>query len=339
MVINNIHTGLKFLIFCIVFCPSFLISQSISISGFVFDQVSKKPLEGVVIYVDGTTRGTVTNSSGKFSLDIAEPDNAKVIVSYLGYEIVYLEPLSLNEEEDSVIYLKKKLEALDEVYLDNDDWSRKKKLKYFRAQFIGNKEDQKTCKILNEDKIRLYFNKKKNILYASSKSPIRIKNNRLGYDILYDMVNFEIRFDDTEWVESVYFSGTTYFTEFVSKVDENQLQKRQDFYQGSVLHFMRALATNTLAKNEFELFYEGYKNHVKTLLKVVQNDDKTEVHPLKKRMAILFKKKQRTDLILNVEKFFLIDGSGNFSDHDRIMFSGDMSNQKMARLLPLDYGL
>lgn len=53
------------------------------ITGQVTDAATKKPLIGVTIQVKGTTIGTTTDRVGKFSLSV--PDNAVLIVSYLGY--------------------------------------------------------------------------------------------------------------------------------------------------------------------------------------------------------------------------------------------------------------
>ncbi len=313
-------------------------SQSTSFNGTVLDAVSKKPLEGVVIYIDGTTRGTITNTSGKFSLDFEISENVQIIVSYLGYETIYIEGLSLNKEKNATIYLEKKLEKLEAVFIQNDDWSREKKLKYFRANFIGNKEAQKTCVILNEKDIRLYYNATDRTLYGSSSVPIQIKNDHLGYNILYNLVDFEIKFAATDWINSVYFAGTSFFTEFNSKNKRYQ-RKRNNVFKGSTIHFMRSLATNTLYENKFELYYKGFKTSLPKLLKVQKRNGFAEVYPLTEKISVLHHKKLKTDIMINTKDFFVIDGLGNFSHSDKIVFNGYMGEQKIARLLPLDYGL
>lgn len=53
------------------------------VRGVVTDAVSGKPLVGVTIQVKGSTTGTTTDIDGKFS--IAAPDNAILVVSYLGF--------------------------------------------------------------------------------------------------------------------------------------------------------------------------------------------------------------------------------------------------------------
>lgn len=55
----------------------------VHISGTVKDSATGKPLVGVTIQVKGNTMGTVTDANGQFSLDV--PDNALLLVTYLGY--------------------------------------------------------------------------------------------------------------------------------------------------------------------------------------------------------------------------------------------------------------
>ncbi|WP_109301685.1 carboxypeptidase-like regulatory domain-containing protein [Aquimarina sp. AU474] len=339
MEISNdfIYSRIKLLLLFVTF-PYVLMSQSIVVSGAVFDAVSKKPLEGVVIYIDGTTKGTITNTSGKFSLDSEIGKNFQIVVSYLGYETIYLGASSLNKEKGLIIYLEKKLEELEAVFIQNDDWSREKKLNYFRTHFIGNKEAQRTCAILNEKDIRLYYNANDRSLYASSSVPIQIKNDHLGYEILYNLVDFEVKFSTTGWVNSVYFAGTSFFTEFNSKNKRYQ-RKRNKVFKGSTAHFMRSLATNTLAENKFELYYKGFKTSVSELLKIQKRNGFAEIYPLVNKTTVLYRKKLKTDIMINTKEFFVIDGLGNFSHPDKIVFNGYMAEQKIARLLPLDYGL
>jgi TonB family protein len=55
-----------------------------SVSGTVKDEAGK-PLEGAVILIKGTTRGTTSDASGRFALKDV-PDDAVLVVSFVGYE-------------------------------------------------------------------------------------------------------------------------------------------------------------------------------------------------------------------------------------------------------------
>ncbi|SHJ67264.1 CarboxypepD_reg-like domain-containing protein [Aquimarina spongiae] len=329
----------KYISMVLLIFPLLVFGQAEVLKGVVLDKATKAPLEGVVIYIDGTTTGTVTNASGAFILDLEnQPRDAQVTIAYLGYESIYLKTSSVLPDDVLSVQMEKKLEELDPVFLQNDDWSREKKLNYFRAYFIGNKKDQKTCKILNEDAIRLYYNYGEQTLYASANVPINIKNDQLGYNIVYNLVSFEIKFNRGENVKGFYVAGTSYFKAF-DEESKALNKRRQNAYKGSRLHFMRSLATGTLDQNKFDVYHKGLKTEVDRVFKVEKEPGFAKVYPLQKRTTVLFKNKHRTDLIFNVNDHFLIDGLGNFSDTEKILFNGEMTNQKVARLLPLDYGL
>ena len=54
------------------------------ITGKVIDATNGEPLPGVNILIEGTTTGTVTNTEGKYSLEVTTP-NAVLVFSYVGY--------------------------------------------------------------------------------------------------------------------------------------------------------------------------------------------------------------------------------------------------------------
>jgi len=56
----------------------------VELQGTVVDSATKSPLAGVTIQVKGTMTGTTTDVNGKFSLSV--PDDAILVISYLGYD-------------------------------------------------------------------------------------------------------------------------------------------------------------------------------------------------------------------------------------------------------------
>lgn len=63
--------------------PAAQIPPNKAIKGQVTDSATGKPLAGVTIKVKGEVTGTVTDVQGNFGLEV--PDNATIVVSYLGY--------------------------------------------------------------------------------------------------------------------------------------------------------------------------------------------------------------------------------------------------------------
>ena len=54
------------------------------VTGKVTDAQTGEPVPGVNIYIEGTTKGTITASNGEYSLEITDPD-AVLIFSFIGY--------------------------------------------------------------------------------------------------------------------------------------------------------------------------------------------------------------------------------------------------------------
>lgn len=85
------------------------IMQAKQISGTVRDK-SGEPIIGANVVEKGTTNGTVTDIEGKFTLSVA--DNAKLTVSYIGYNTLELTIKGTGPQE---IVLAEDSKALDEV--------------------------------------------------------------------------------------------------------------------------------------------------------------------------------------------------------------------------------
>jgi len=175
-----------------VFFPLYCISQTLT--GLVIDKVTQEPLETAAVYFDNTTFGTTTNDKGQFSVSYNDAVQSSLVISYLGYEkVVILDYRSIN---NITIELVEAENTLDEVYLEYDDGlTRKQKLRLFRTEFLGTSKFAKSCKILNEDDLILRYNKRNNVLFASSKSPVKVKNRALKYEVTFDIIDFKVNFN------------------------------------------------------------------------------------------------------------------------------------------------
>ena len=90
-------------------------AQNILIKGRVLDAESKKSLPYVNIMMEKRAMGTSGNKEGVYALKV--PDsilNENVRISFVGY---YPKTISLNELSNGLVYLTRKTEGLDEVYI------------------------------------------------------------------------------------------------------------------------------------------------------------------------------------------------------------------------------
>ena len=81
-----------------------------SITGQVMDQNSEAII-GATVMIKDTKTGTITNSNGNFSIEIV-PDNAILVISYIGYKQV---ELAVKNKSNIVVKLVENVENLNEV--------------------------------------------------------------------------------------------------------------------------------------------------------------------------------------------------------------------------------
>ena len=331
-----------------LFFFSLLIVKAQELKGVVLNEKTNEPIIGASVYFDNTSVGTTTNFDGEFYINLQQPINAPLVISFVGFETKIHNITHFDTKK--TFKLREDVNTLEEVVLDSkDEWSRAFKLKQFRKEFLGRSAFANQCTILNEDALVLNFERDTKQLIASAKAPIIVKNEALDYIVKYDINDFYITYNmdvnaslDLEkvfrTVASVSYSGTTFFENIETKKHKRAIKNRKKAYIGSTLHFMRAVANNKLRQEKFKIFKGSYQvepsNHIKTF----KNDslNVTEVH-LSQKLNILCKGKQSA-IESEVDRF-IIDAYGNHSPIDKVLFGGFMANQRIGDVLPLDYGL
>jgi iron complex outermembrane receptor protein len=79
---KRFYTGVLALFICLLF-PFNSLGQGIPIKGKVFDAVTKEAIEGATVMVSGTTRGTVTDASGSFTINAGSA--GELVISAMGH--------------------------------------------------------------------------------------------------------------------------------------------------------------------------------------------------------------------------------------------------------------
>lgn len=340
---------MKSIITILLFFTSLSYSQEIK--NMVLDANTKEPLEAVSVYFNETTIGTTTNGNGHFSLTDKVSPNATLVISFVGYEtrLFSLEEIRALD----VVYLQEKATSLNEVVLERDYWSREKKLKIFRREFLGNDVASASCKISNEDDIRLIYIESQGVLYAYCDIPILIKNKHLGYDVKYNLVDFEVKFKQSlsglKLVESVYYSGTSLFAERNKKTKKKHLSQRKKEYLGSALHFMRSLAKKEVIENNFEVYIKDPSgtsnlffpvNAYQYLVVEEQEDQNVKLTVDNREIVISYDKNVQSTLVTKADSnTFIIDSFGIHTPVDKMFFGGYFGLKRIATMLPADFKL
>ena len=97
--------------FLLLFCATTVFGQNRAVTGTVTD-TNGEPLIGASVTVKGTTNGSITDVSGKFSLQQV-PASATLVISYIGY---LSQDVSVNSSQRTVdVQLKEDTQNLDEV--------------------------------------------------------------------------------------------------------------------------------------------------------------------------------------------------------------------------------
>jgi len=103
---------------CVFFGMFICLIQAQTIEGNVFDANTKEALQGVVVYLDGTSIAAITDMEGHFSLVVKQKINANLVLSLMSYERMVIErPFELKEKN---FFLKEKSNTLSAARVVSD---------------------------------------------------------------------------------------------------------------------------------------------------------------------------------------------------------------------------
>lgn len=352
----------KLLLLLLLICGA--VHGQVTINGYVYDDMEKKPLEGAFVYLDGTTFSANTDARGFFHITVPQKYNAQLVISYIGFETMrvddpfkYGKPFKVLLREDATV--------LDEVVITNKSpFTRRQMLAVFRREFLGKSKAGRSCKIENEDDIYLYYDESTHRLKGRCSNPIRIVNKKLAYNIAFDLIAFEVNYSTTSledmYMQRSFFAGTTAFTD-VDKKNE-AAKSRKSSYEGSVTHLMKAIRADDWAGQKFTLYVDRLPadpheyftlSDTLTYKKVKLNE--AALAPLKPKITLIGKdvpafKYRNIDFTvlhdmdtgkqsaINFQAdTFYIDQNGLFFPLDALTFKGYMGSLKAGDLLPANY--
>jgi hypothetical protein len=226
------------------------------LSGKVTDSASGKPLAGVSVFLNSTSKGTITRADGSFLLPGIPGGRYELIVSAIGYETFVTGISSRSLPPPLKIALHTKASELAaftvEPYL-KDGW--KKWGKFFLDNFIGTTDNASSTSIKNREVLRFHFYKKSNRMSVTAIEPLIIENKALGYNLEYRLEGFTCDFS----TNIISYFGYPLFREMTSE-DPARMQKwaqhRRAAYTGSLMHFMRSLYNDQIRTDGFIVEHE-----------------------------------------------------------------------------------
>ena len=271
--------------------------DSFVLKGRIFDDSTNVPVPYATVYVDGTTNGTISDSTGQFVLSDVR-NSSVIVVSHVSYEP---KTITIQKDTSSVItiWLREKDIEISAVNIADNNL-RDENLKIFKNTFIGRDSWGESTQLLNDSvllfnchydyqKVMLNDAIRKNIdagyvtnieewdedstyvilkvltdFDVIARAPLNIDMPLLGYNLRVDLFNFNISAEQEH--AKVKFLGYYYFQpyETKSKTKINRMERnRRMVYYNSSKHFFTSLYENNLARNGYkvtEMLYDSVTN-------------------------------------------------------------------------------
>ena len=321
-------------------------------------------IPGASIFIEGTTMGTQSDAKGHYVLKNIPPGRHRLVASMVGYvpKLVLIDfpgkitELNINLEEDN--------KTLDEVrVVGSQDKLWEKQFREFEKGFLGESYNRKEVFITNKEVVD--FTESSDAFSAKASQPLQIINKSLGYKVTYFMDNFE----KTNSLTS--FKGLASFEKLVpedAKQERKWKRNREEAYEGSLKHFLKALGDNRIEEEGFNayLLKPEYLNNLRRGLFFDRNNERhvafktTELIGIttpdgltmlnwKIPMEIVYNRKRVTRPIFMDAPYpytiliprgpIQITSAGDLMNPYSIEMRGEMGKIGMADLLPLDFDI
>jgi hypothetical protein len=243
----------KFLLF-LLFIPTCLFAQN-SITGKVISLANKNSVADVSVFLNNTMLGTKTLLNGSFTLNNIPNGRYTIIFSSIGYETATQSILVNKDIQIADVPLSPKVVELNEVIITakhHRQPNRNLYLHTFLAEFLGQTKNSRNCKILNPNLIHFVYDKKNEILTATTSDFLIIENKALGYRIKYMLLSFS---NDPTWGKSSY-TGISLFQPMDSTAAQQLIwkQRRAETYHGSEMQFLRSCIASSLEEDGFTVW-------------------------------------------------------------------------------------
>lgn len=225
-------------------------AQTTTLTGRVIDATTGQPLPFATVYIDGTTRGTLTDDAGEYRLAGVPLGSVTVAVSYVGYQTGKL-PLRLTGGPRRIpLAIRPDAAQLQAVTVKGKkprSWQRQ--YRQFRAALLGESAFANQCEIANGNLVD--FSEKDGHLLATAPEPLVIENKALGYRLHYELLHFDF------YRKATYYAGVSRFEELTPESPAQAARwrrARQRAYEGSTQHLLASLLTGTHERAGFLVY-------------------------------------------------------------------------------------
>lgn len=240
--------------FSLITFGSLLIAQTPQgiIVGRVFNSETLEPIQFATVFLSFTSKGTLTNEKGEFTITNIPKGRYETVCSLVGYKRSSRNIEIKAGEKKQIEFLMQvsptQLNEVNVVELEPSAW--KRALSIFKREFLGQSTNGANCEILNPEVLDLQFAGYGVI--GSSSQPLVILNKSLGYKITLSLISFVWSSDGV--YGSTLFSP--YFEELVPTRNDEKIEwekNRKKAYSGSFRHFLSPCAKGYLYEQGYRI--------------------------------------------------------------------------------------
>ncbi|NBA87215.1 hypothetical protein GVN16_15690 [Emticicia sp. CRIBPO] len=222
----------------------------LKISGRVSDSRGL-PVEFANVYIHNTSSYCLTDTSGRFEIKIpAQLTSFDLIISRVGFDEKKISYKGVAKNISATIILdeNKLLKEITVKAKQDSQW--RKKWNIFRRALFGESVFSGNCHIENPEDVELTMRDKRTIV-ASTRAPLVIYNQALGYKIIISILGLETDGRSTNYIDTKYFIQLTPKDE---KEEKKWNKNRLTAYKNSFRDFLVSMIENP-DDERFEIYY------------------------------------------------------------------------------------
>lgn len=242
-----------FLLVLSVFMATLVTGQAkYIIKGKVISDNTREPISGASIFVSNSSKGTTSHADGSFELQDVPPGKHQLIVSLIGHTTMVIPYTNDDLPLQLEVKMKRKPVELASVTVEPDEANGWQKWgKFFMESFIGTTANAGECKLKNPQALRFKHSRKNGTLTVLADEPLIIENKALGYELEYQLEEFNFDFRSRYLV----FLGYPLFRDMndSGKTKAKWARNREKAYNGSLMHFMKSLYDNRVAEEGYQV--------------------------------------------------------------------------------------
>ena len=333
---------IKLVIICFFYVISVNGTHLTEIRGKIIIKNQKENLEGINVFLDGTTYFCKTDKNGNFGFDKIPNSRYTVVVSREGYRSkeVFINTYIENEKlsiqlPDEKLVLQNESEELKKDYLDE-----------LIEDFFDESEFGEDCKVLNKEVLIFTKNAKNDLILVNSVKPLEIMNNALGYKVYVSLCDYIID-DDIDLSKQKCFT-------FFEKLETNDIDTKIRWkknkllrFDGSKEFFLIKLAQADFNRKLFVINKCNYRNEISDRidglryneLEISSDNSIVFTLPIAEKIAIRHSDGglDCTNFIQSLSKNLVFDFKGTILNPEKINIEGTWRFVKIPDLLPSNY--